>query len=83
MAASNIPPGLAASRMARSSEVFLNVDKSGTMIEEIARNAAIVASIALQHGATLDELRHALMRNSDGSATGALGALLDLLAEPS
>ena len=62
-------------------EIFLNSDKSGTTIETHARDAAIVASIALQHGATADELRHALTRNGDGSASGALGALLDKLAE--
>jgi hypothetical protein len=62
-------------------EVFLNADKVGTAIETTARDAAILASMALQHGATLDELRKALTRNSDGSASGALGELLDLLHE--
>ncbi len=65
----------------RLAEIFLYSDKSGTTIETHARDAAIVASIALQHGATADELRHALTRNGDGSASGALGALLDKLAE--
>jgi hypothetical protein len=61
-------------------EIFLNADKTGTGIEAIARDASIVASIALQHGASPDELRHALTRNGDGSASGPLAALLDLLA---
>lgn len=61
-------------------EVFLNVAKSGTALETHARDAAIVASIALQHGAPLGVIRHALTRNRDGSASGALGALLDMLA---
>jgi hypothetical protein len=61
-------------------EIFLNVAKSGTTLETLARDSAIVASIALQHGASVETLRHALTRNGDGSASGALGALLDLLA---
>jgi ribonucleoside-diphosphate reductase alpha chain len=61
-------------------EIFLNVAKSGTALETIARDAAITASLSLQHGAKPDELRHALTRNSDGSAASPLAALLDLLA---
>ena len=44
-----------------------------------ARDAAIVASLALQHGARTDELRRALTRNSDGSAGGPLAAVLDMV----
>jgi ribonucleoside-diphosphate reductase alpha chain len=61
-------------------EIFLNVAKSGTLLETQARDAAITASIALQHGVTIEILRHALTRNADGTASGPLGALLDLLA---
>jgi ribonucleoside-diphosphate reductase alpha chain len=64
----------------RLAEVFLNVAKSGTAIENHARDAAIVASVALQYGTPVDVIRHALTRNGDGSASGALGRLLDLLA---
>ena len=62
-------------------EIFINVPgRSGSAIEAVARDAAILASICLQHGASSDTIRHALTRNSDGSAGGPLGALLDLLA---
>lgn len=61
-------------------EIFLNVAKSGTPLETQARDAAIVASIGLQHGATVETLRRAVTRNGDGSASGPLGALLDLLS---
>lgn len=61
-------------------EIFLNADKVGTAIETTARDAAILASFALQHGASVDELRKAVTRNTDGTASGALGALLDILA---
>lgn len=63
-------------------EIFLNVSaKAGTPIETTARDAAIVASLALQHGATVATIRHAITRNADGSASGALGALLDMFGE--
>lgn len=61
-------------------EVFINSTRTGTGVETQARDAAILASFALQHGATVDELRKALTRNSDGSAAGVLGAVLDVLA---
>jgi hypothetical protein len=44
--------------------------------------STVHAVLALQHGATLDELRHALTRDGSGRASGALGALLDLLSDP-
>ena len=52
------------------------------MIDVLSRDSAVLASLALQHGASVDTLRHALIRNADGSASGALGRLLDLLAAP-
>ncbi|MFY9759260.1 MAG: hypothetical protein WA425_17670 [Xanthobacteraceae bacterium] len=61
-------------------EIFINAAKTGTTLESIARDAAILASICLQYGASVDTLRHALTRNGDSSASGVLGTLLDLLA---
>jgi hypothetical protein len=63
----------------RLAEVFINSAKTGTAIDVAARDAAITASIAFQHGASPDELRHALTRNSDGSAGGPLAMALDLV----
>jgi ribonucleoside-diphosphate reductase alpha chain len=60
-------------------EVFLNADKVGTAIETQARDAAITASLFFQSGGSPETLRRALTRNADGSASGALGKLLDLL----
>ena len=62
-------------------EIFINTPgRSGSAIEAFARDAAILTSICLQHGASVETIRHALTRNSDGSASGPLGAVLDLLA---
>jgi hypothetical protein len=62
-------------------EIFLNGSKTGTDADTSARDAAIVASIALQSGVASDTIRHALTCNRDGSASGPLGCALDLIAE--
>jgi hypothetical protein len=65
-------------------EIFINVPgRSGSAIEAVARDAAILTSICLQYGASAATIRHALTRNSDGSAGGPLGVVLDLLAPAS
>ena len=61
-------------------EIFLNTAKHGTALDVIARDAA-AASLLLQHGCSVDTLRQALTRNSDGSASGPLVHALDLLSE--
>ena len=63
----------------RLAEIFLNCSKVGTPVDVNARDVAIVASLALQRGATTDELRRALTRNGDGSAGGPLAAALDAI----
>src|SRR5258708_838688 len=63
----------------RIAEVFLNCAKTGTALEGVARDAAIVASLALQHGCPVETIRHAITRNADGSPSGIIGALLEHL----
>lgn len=60
-------------------ELFLNTDKTGTTLDTIARDSAIVLSFAVQFGADLDAIRSALCRDSAGRALGPVGAALDLL----
>jgi len=62
-------------------EVFLWNHKAGSMAGINAQDAAVVASIALQHGVPLDVIRNALMRDSQGRASGPLGTALDLIVE--
>jgi ribonucleoside-diphosphate reductase alpha chain len=57
----------------RLAELFLTAAKTGTAVEAAARDAAIVASLALQYGVPLNTLRHALTRNGDGSPSSPLG----------
>lgn len=65
----------------RLAEVFLSATKAGSQADSAARDAAIVASIALQYGADPEALRHALGREETGAAVSPLGQALDLLAE--
>jgi ribonucleoside-diphosphate reductase alpha chain len=62
-------------------EIFLNTRKHGTAVDVNARDVAVAASLLLQHGCSVDTLRRALTRNSDGSASGPLAHALDLLTE--
>jgi len=64
----------------RLAEIFLNSAKAGTAADTAARDSAVVASLALQHGVEIETIRHALTRNVDGTASGPLGHVLDLLA---
>lgn len=62
-------------------EIFLTVPgKVGSQADVNARDAAIAASLLLQHGCPVRSLRRALTRNGDGSAGSPLAAALDLLA---
>jgi hypothetical protein len=63
----------------RLGEIFLTNHKAGSMAGLNACDAAVVASIALQHGVPLDVIRKALMRDVRGAATGPLGTALDLI----
>jgi hypothetical protein len=59
----------------RIAEIFINGAKVGSAAEANAQDAAIVASLALQHGCPLETLRHALIRT--GGSGGPLARLLD------
>jgi hypothetical protein len=58
----------------RIAEIFINGAKAGTAAETNAQDAAIVASLALQHGCPVETIQHALARS--GGAAGPLAALL-------
>ena len=64
----------------RISELFLNNHKSNSSADTNARDSAITFSIAVQHGADSEVIRRALCRDSQGRASGPLGAELDKIA---
>lgn len=61
------------------SEIFLSNGKINTDADTAARDSAVVASIAL-HGADIETLRKALLRDSSGKPSGPLGCALDAIA---
>jgi len=60
-------------------EVFISGGKSGEMVEAIARDGAVLLSIALQYGADLEAIRHAITRDSMGQPSSIVGAVVDQL----
>ena len=58
----------------RLGEVFLDAEREGE-IAEAARESALLASLALQHGCPVETLRHAL----DGREIGPLAAAFDAI----
>jgi ribonucleoside-diphosphate reductase alpha chain len=63
----------------RVGEIFLNADRPDSFLDALTSDAAILASIALQYGASLEEIAHALKRDSRGIASSPIGAALDKL----
>jgi hypothetical protein len=61
-------------------EIFLQNHKAGSMAGINAQDSAVVCSIAIQYGIPLDVIRKALMRDSQGRASGPLGTALDIIA---
>jgi len=64
----------------RLAEVFITNHKAGSMAGILASDSAVLCSIALQYGAPLDELRHALKRDGRGEPASPIGAALDRIA---
>lgn len=63
----------------RIGEVFIGGGKSGEEVEAIARDGAVLLSIALQMGADLDSIVHALTRDSQNQPLSVVGAVVDQL----
>lgn len=60
----------------RPAEVFINsVNGTEKQVTVDHHDAAVALSIALQHGASLDEMGQAMLHGNDGAAHGFLGSL--------
>lgn len=62
-------------------EVFINGGISGEPAEAIARDGAVVLSLALQYGAELSNIKSAITRDDQGAPTSIVGAVIDRLCE--
>jgi hypothetical protein len=58
-------------------EIFVSNHKAGNASDVAARDAGILVSLCLQYGCSVETISRALSRNSDGSAFGVIGAVLD------
>jgi hypothetical protein len=61
-------------------ELFVDNHKAGSAIGTLVRDSAIILSFALQHGADIEAIRHALCRDSQGRALGPIAEALDIIA---
>jgi len=62
----------------RPVDIFLQVAKAGSELEATARDAAVLASKALQHGCTIPELRSAMTMLEADAPAGPVAVLFDL-----
>lgn len=60
-------------------EVFISGGKSGQTVEAIARDGAVLLSLALQHGAPLESIAGAITRDGQGAPASIVGAVIDQL----
>jgi ribonucleoside-diphosphate reductase alpha chain len=67
----------------RLGEVFLGNHRADSHADACAKDAAILASIALQCGAPLDVLCKALLCDSQGRPSTPIGCALDIIARMS
>jgi ribonucleoside-diphosphate reductase alpha chain len=64
----------------RVAEIFLSNTKPSSQSDVNARDAAVAASLALQHGCPLETLQRAVLRDPVGRPSTPLGRALDLVA---
>jgi hypothetical protein len=62
-------------------ECFISNHKAGNASDVAARDGGILVSLCLQHNCAAETIAHALSRNSDGSASGVIGAVLDAVMQ--
>lgn len=60
-------------------EVFLRMNKLDSALDNHANDAAILASLLLQHGVSPLDIRHSLKRHPNGQPAGPMGALFDVI----
>ena len=64
-------------------EVFIGIDKSGTDLANVARDAGLVVGLALQHGVPPETIRHAVTRGASEEPASILGAVADSITTKS
>jgi hypothetical protein len=62
-------------------EVFINGGKSGEQVEAIARDAAVIISLAMQYGVDLANIKSAITRDAQGDAQSIIGVVIDCMGD--
>src|SRR5262245_3607073 len=62
-------------------EIFISGAKAGSEVEAVARDGAVLLSIALQYGVPLEVIRHAITREANGKPSTIVGAVVDRIAK--
>jgi hypothetical protein len=63
----------------RVGEVFVDGAKTGADVQATASDAAVLLSLALQHGVPFETIRHAVTRSPSGAPSSIMGAIIDML----
>ena len=58
---------------------FISTNQVGTQLDALARDVAVLMSLALQHGCAIETIRHALTREAEGAPSTIAGAVADRL----
>lgn len=61
-------------------EIFLDMGRQSNEVANLARDAALILSIALQYGVPIEEMRASAGRSESGNPHSVIGTALDLLA---
>ena len=61
----------------RLGEIFISGAKAGSEVEAVARDGAVLLSIALQYGVPVETIKGAITRNLDGTPSTIIGAVVD------
>ena len=59
-------------------EIFARARRPDSDLDAVADDGAVLASMLLQHGASLEEIAHSLGRSSEGRPTSVIGAIVDV-----
>lgn len=64
----------------RLAELFIRAAKTGSDVEAIAHDAAIIISVCLQHGIAIADLLHSIKLDNNGMPSSLIGAALTAAA---
>jgi hypothetical protein len=64
-------------------EIFINAQKPNSPLDCVAGDGAILMSLLLQHGVSIETIAHAMKRNPDGSPASPFGFAADLIIKDS